>query len=179
MTTKICFKCNIDKPLSDYYKHKAMGDGHLNKCKKCTKKDTKERTDVLIQDPEWKEKEQERHRAKYHRLEYKDKHKPTSEQKKIIMDRYKNKYPEKLLSRIGIKNIKPIIAGNELHHWSYNEQHRKDVIELTVKQHGKAHRFLVYDQEQMMYRRTDNNELLNTKESHLEWIMWCIENKAD
>lgn len=37
---KKCFKCGIAKELNLFYKHKQMGDGHLNKCIECTKKDT-------------------------------------------------------------------------------------------------------------------------------------------
>lgn len=41
MVTKRCFKCLCELPLEAFYKHAMMGDGHLNKCKDCTKKDTK------------------------------------------------------------------------------------------------------------------------------------------
>lgn len=41
-SSKVCFKCHHEKPIDDFYKHHAMGDGHLGKCKECTKKDVKE-----------------------------------------------------------------------------------------------------------------------------------------
>ena len=42
MQQKTCFKCNETKPITGFYVHPAMGDGRLNKCKECTRKDVRE-----------------------------------------------------------------------------------------------------------------------------------------
>lgn len=34
---KRCRTCGLSKPLTAFYRHKAMGDGHLNKCIECVK----------------------------------------------------------------------------------------------------------------------------------------------
>jgi hypothetical protein len=168
MKTKKCFKCGEEKELSAFYKHKQMADGHLNKCIVCNKKDVREREEVLRKDPVWIEKEKDRHREKYHRLGYKELHKPSSEDKKRIISKYREKYPEKHEAQNASQKIKPSTEGNELHHWSYNKEHYKDLIELSVSEHNTIHRFMVYDQERKMYRTTEGI-LLDTRESAIKY----------
>jgi hypothetical protein len=160
MTTKICFKCNIEKPLSDYYKHKMMSDGHLNKCKVCTKKDTREREIQLTSTPEGLEKERERHRDKYKRLGYKDKQKEWDKNKP-----WKNTQVYKNLSR---KFKTP--RGIELHHWNYNNEFLEDVFILSRQEHKKAHIFLELDLEKRIFKDLEGN-YLNTKEEHFNYLI--------
>ena len=40
-TLKTCFKCGLEKLITDFYAHPAMTDGHLNKCKVCAREDAR------------------------------------------------------------------------------------------------------------------------------------------
>ncbi len=62
---KVCFVCNVPKDLDEFYKHSKMADGHLGKCKKCTKEQARLRDRYLKEtDLDWVEKELERNRKK-------------------------------------------------------------------------------------------------------------------
>jgi hypothetical protein len=171
---KNCFKCNEQKDLSNFYKHKQMLDGYLNKCIECTKKDVKNRYEVLAQDLNFKDKERKRGRQKYHRLYI-----GTGKANKKANIRWEYKYPEKVKCKNLCTHLKKPFEGAERHHWSYNIEDAKNVIWVIKKEHIKAHRFIVYDNERFMYRRYDTNELLDTKERHEEFIRYCIETKED
>lgn len=173
---KQCFKCLEVKDISEFYKHKSSKDGTVNKCKTCTKESVRKRELFLKeQDPVgWFKKERKRGREKYHRL-YTGTGKANAER----CNRHVKKYPEKKKANDMSGKLKPPTLGLEKHHWSYNEEHYKDVLWLTKKHHMKAHRFIVYDQERFMYRRYDNNVLLDTKEKHEEFILKCINEEED
>ena len=159
---KLCKECKVIKEKNDFY-------GLQGECKDCTKKRVKLREQEKRKDPKWLIQEQKRHRDKYYRLNYKEKHKPSSENKKNIIDKYKLKYPEKLISKNISNKIKPKVIGNHLHHWNYNIEFAKDLIELSSKDHYKIHRFIKYDKENFIYLDINGNAL-DTKEKHILFI---------
>ncbi len=168
METKICFKCGKDKSLDDFYKHLQMADGHLGKCKQCTKDDVRAREAKLKNDPEWILLEKKRSRNKYHNLGYKGKYKSSPEDRKVAILRHKLKYPEKQIAKNRSENI-DVPNGIHRHHWSYNEEHWNDIIPLTMKVHQRAHCYIIYDQERMMYRALDGI-LLDSRTKHENYI---------
>lgn len=166
---KKCFKCHTYKPITEFYRHKEMRDGVLNKCKECIKRDSAERYNELMKNPEWYEEEKARHREKYYRLGYKEKHKPSQASKHNIMAKYKAKYPEKYKAKIKSQRLPKIDNKNHHHHWCYHDKFAQDVIELTPEDHAVLHRAMTYDQKFFMYRDA-TGKLLNTKKKHLAFI---------
>lgn len=89
---KICFKCGEEKELSEFYKHKQMADGHLNKCKTCTRADSKSHREGNLE----KIREYDRKRG--------------SRQSRDYQRRYRKKYPNKYKAHNKVNN--EIRAGN-------------------------------------------------------------------
>jgi len=137
--TKVCFRCETEQPLSQFYKHKQMADGHLNKCKTCTKKDSGKREKENRENPEWVKKEQARAREKYHRLGYKDKQLEWDKNKPWTRSNiYKGLHL--FLKRKGL-----LSHGQVVHHWNYSEEHLRNVFIMSLEIHKKIHRHLDLD----------------------------------
>jgi len=149
METKICFKCGRELPLDQFYKHSRMADGHLNKCKECTKKDSRANYDVKSQDEAWIEKERARCREKFKRLNYKNK--PFQHKTR------KNVNPIEGSTAASLKRKGYDTKGKEAHHWNYNEP--KQVFLLSRKAHKRIHQFIVVNYDDKFCYTIDGDKL--------------------
>lgn len=153
---KKCFKCGEIKPLTKFYKHSGMKDGHLNKCKLCAMKDSNELRLKNLSNSEWVKKEKER--------------------QKLKNKNYSSKYPEIIKAHNASRCLKKIDSSNVFHHWSYNKIDWLSVFEMSDENHKFLHRFIYYDSERMMFRcvmKTNNfesGELLDTKKRHISYF---------
>lgn len=133
-TEKTCFKCNTLKPLTEFYRHSMMADGHLNKCKDCTKRDVKAHRAANDSVREY-----DRARALLpHRME----------QAKRIHRRWKGEFPERRAAHLAvqyalrtgrIERLPCWICGEkaEAHHPDYAQP--LDVVWLCPRHHKQAH----------------------------------------
>lgn len=154
--TKVCFKCNTEKPITEFYKHPQMTLGVVNKCKVCNKKDVKKDYYRKSENEDWVLKERERSKEKYHRLNYKEKIIKPNHLKSGI---YKSLHKKLKLPR-----------GFEVHHWNYNKEFIEDIFVLQTKQHRQAHTNLILNKELLIFSDKDGN-LLDTRDKHFDYLI--------
>lgn len=124
---KKCCKCGKKKVLTEFYKHPKMADGHLNKCKECTKLDVRKNYRDNIE----KYKEYEKGRAMLpHRVAARKRYAASPEGKKKISE-LKKKWQERNV----LKRAAHIIVGNSLRNGTL-EKSPCNVCGSTTKIHG-------------------------------------------
>ena len=147
---KTCSKCNIEKPLSEFYQHHGMADKHLSKCKVCTRNDVAINLAKKMQDPEFRVKEAARHRVKSERRRIAGLEKPVTREKRLsYLRKTRAKHPEKMAARnkvaTAIENgtlnqfpcCKCGAINSEAHHEDYSKP--LEVIWLCPKHHAERH----------------------------------------
>lgn len=153
MTTKPCIKCLQEKPLTEFYKHSKMADGHLNKCKECTKSDVKKHRSENLE----RIREYDRSRGRFpHRVAARAAYQLTDAYRKIHAEstkKWKAHHPDRrraaniLNSAIRDKKVFawPVCAvpaccteSPQAHHADYSRP--LDVVWLCAKHHAQAHK---------------------------------------
>lgn len=146
---KPCRKCGVIKSLSEFHKHKQMGDGHLHTCKECNKAYMREAHAKKMLDSGWVILERARCRIKERQAIASGRRKKlTPEQKQKAMTNYKLKFPEK--ERAHDRVAKALASGKlnrhpcavcgakaQAHHADYSKP--LDVMWLCPKHHAEQH----------------------------------------
>ena len=153
--TKVCFKCQIKKPITEFYKHPQMSLGVVNKCKVCNKEDVKKDYYRKSENEDWVLKERERSKEKYHRLNYKN----TPKQEHLLNPIYKRLHKKLKLPK-----------GFEAHHWNYNKGFEENIFVLETKEHRQAHTHLTLNKELLIFLDKEGN-LLDTREKHFDYLI--------
>lgn len=156
MADKTCTECGKTKPLSEFYEHPMMSDGHLNQCKVCKRAYARRRHYQKMRDPKWRRAERKRGREKARRYGYESE---TSGRREATA-----------AQTAAERAIPSVPSGMERHHWSYNREHWTDVILLKIGYHRALHHQMTYDPRTRFFR-TNNGHLLDTKRKHLRYAM--------
>jgi len=125
---KKCFKCFEEKMLDEFYSHKGMADGKLNKCKVCTRLDAKEHRNS---NPQYYIEYEKFRRNLPHRVKARSEHqRKIPEMMKIYRKRWEEKYPDKFYEVQ--RNSRSRRRGAEGKHT------KKDVNQIYKLQFGKC-----------------------------------------
>jgi hypothetical protein len=119
MVEKKCFKCGRTLPITEFYSHPNMKDGHLNKCKECHHEDCRKYRVKMSKDSAFVEHERERSKEK-------DKNRKRNR---------RNFFSRNAQRDMKVKGIDT--KGLEAHHWNYNL--RRSVFLLSKRAHHCIH----------------------------------------
>ena len=120
------------------------------------KKDVSQNYGIKSKDESWVEKERNRGREKYHRLNYKNKQ----------FKKTKKDFSGINNTRRSLKYRNYSIDGKEAHHWNYNKP--RSIILLSPKAHHRIHKYVKANREDK-YLYTLDGLRLDTEEKTLKF----------
>ena len=137
---KECFKCKLQKQVSEFYVHKQMADGYLNKCKECTKNDSSSNRAKNLE----RIRAYDRFRGSLRSALNKKKRLPIPAEWKVP-DKVKKHANQTLSNAIRARKVVPwpvcaipeCTGKPEAHHPDYSRP--LDVVWLCKKHHARAH----------------------------------------